>query len=258
MPALFSLLPAGSPILDFIRPFLAFLTTIRYYPLVGEGDPADDHRNIVLQRTYDEWLARYQGAGDPGTSVLLRILHMCLTNRPQFEELQSILGPDGLGLLRGIYFESSKMPGPQGSEAETEKWHWIAFTPYLRPGEAPLYLSFNDLSDGTQRVIKILVSLIFDRSGVMLLEHPEDGIHRGLVRKLVDLLRVDSDQSQLIVASHSPVVFNSLSPGAVRIVTMEGGVTKARALSPKELSILEKYLEEEGLLSDFLETIEDD
>jgi predicted ATPase len=93
----------------------------------------------------------------------------------------------------------------------------------------------------------------------MLLEHPEEGIHRGLLRKLVDLLRDYSDQTQLIVTSHSPVVFNTLDPESVRLVTMENeGLTKVRALSPDELGVADRYLEEEGSLSDFLETVEDE
>ena len=90
----------------------------------------------------------------------------------------------------------------------------------------------------------------------MLLEHPKDGIHRGLLRKLIDVLRNYSDQTQLIASSHSPVVFNALNPGSVRLVTMEDGETKVRALSPEEANVVSKYLEEEGSLSDFLETVE--
>ncbi len=107
-------------------------------------------------------------------------------------------------------------------------------------------------------MIKILVGLLFDRSGVMLLEHPEDKIHPGLLRKLIDLLRNYAAESQLIVASHSPAVFNALGPDSIRLVTMDQGETKARALSPSEIGIAGKYLQEEGSLSDFLETVEEE
>ena len=92
----------------------------------------------------------------------------------------------------------------------------------------------------------------------MLLEHPEDKIHPGLLRKLIDLLRNYADESQLIVASHSPAVFNSLGPDSIRLVTMDQGETKARAFSPSEIGIVGNYLEEEGSLSDFLETVEEE
>lgn len=120
------------------------------------------------------------------------------------------------------------------------------------------YFGFENLSAGTQRVIRILVSLIFDQSAVMLLEHPEDGIHRGLLRKLIDVLQKYANQSQLIVSSHSSVVFDTLDPGTVRLVTMGEGNTKVRSLTPEELGVAGRFLEEDGSLSDFLETVEED
>jgi predicted ATPase len=91
----------------------------------------------------------------------------------------------------------------------------------------------------------------------MLLEHPEDGIHRALLRKLIDLLQTYSDQTQLIVASHSSIVFNTLDPGAIRLVTMEEDGTQVRALTAEELQVAGRFLEEEGSLSDFIETIDE-
>ena len=63
----------------------------------------------------------------------------------------------------------------------------------------------------------------------MLVEHPEDSIHQGLLRKLLGVLRTYSGQSQLILSSHSSVVFNTLDPRAIRLVTMEEGNTKVRS-----------------------------
>jgi len=254
MPALVSLLPPASPAVDLIQPFLSAVEAIRYYPLVRDENSADD-APVVLQDAYDQWLARYRGAGDPGASVLMRLLHMFLARRSQFEEVQSLLGPDGLGLLDGILIDTESDRKPKGQDA-LNRYHLVVFTPSLQSDDDPGLYSFRDLSAGTQRVIKILVSLLFDQPSVMLLEHPEECIHGGLLRKLIDLLRGYSDQSQLIISSHSPVVFNSLDPEAVRLVTMDQGKTKVRALTPVEMEAVGKYLEDEGSLADFLETVE--
>ena len=95
---------------------------------------------------------------------------------------------------------------PAEGERQNVKWYWLAFEPNPHSGS----LDFEDLSAGTRRLIRLLVSLIFDQSNVMLVEHPEDSIHRGLLIKLLDILRGYSDQSQLILSSHSSVVFNTL------------------------------------------------
>jgi hypothetical protein len=60
----------------------------------------------------------------------------------------------------------------------------------------------------------------------------------------------------LIIASHSAVVFDTLDPKSVRLVTMSEGETKVRPLTAEELDAARKYLEEEGTLSDFLEVVD--
>ena len=92
----------------------------------------------------------------------------------------------------------------------------------------------------------------------MLLEHPEDGIHRGLLGKLIDVLQTYSIQSQLIISSHSSVVFNMLHPGSVRLVTSWEGNTRVRPLTPDELTLAGRFLEEDGAFSDFLESVSED
>jgi predicted ATPase len=92
----------------------------------------------------------------------------------------------------------------------------------------------------------------------MLLEHPEDGIHRAPLRKLIDLLQGYSDRSQLIVASHSAAVFNTVTPDVIRLVTIEQGTTKVRALTQREAHAAARFLDEEGSLADFIETVAED
>jgi predicted ATPase len=249
MPALAALLPTSSRELVLIRPFLSALQAVRYYPLLDEK--GDENDRVVLQGEYDRWLSGFHQTGDPGTAVLIRLLHMSLTKREQFEELRSLLGPNGLALLDDIEIE---LPRPERAQ-RGERFYWFRFRPNWHSKRSP-YLSLGDLSDGTQRVIRILIGLLFDQSGVMLVEHPEDKIHPGLLRRLIDLLRSYSAERQLIVASHSPAVFNSLDPESIRLVTMEQGETKVRALSSEETHVAGKYLEEEGSLADFLETVE--
>lgn len=253
MPALVSLMPADSPIVTSVRPFLSVLERIRYYPL--EADTHDSFpRLIVAQTEYDEWLTKYRGTGDPGQSVLRRLLHLSLASKPQFEEIVGLLGPNGLGLVDQITMRDLGSPKATDRKGETNKWYWLGFQPGLQSN----WFSLNDLSAGTQRIIRLIVSLIFDQSAVMLVEHPEDSIHRGLLRKLLGVLQTYSDQSQLIVSSHSSAVFDTLDPKAIRLVTMEEGATKVRALTSEELHAAGRFMEEEGSLSDFIDTVEVD
>jgi ABC-type branched-subunit amino acid transport system ATPase component len=258
MPAIISLMPADSAIVKLIRPFLSSLERIRYYPLDVDAADADadvQTRRIMAKASYDEWLTRYRGTGNPGPSVLLRLLHMSLASDSQFQEVASLMGRDSLGLIDQITVRPVVSAETVGNDkGEDNTWYWFAFQPSLQPHQ----FSLSDLSAGTQRILRLVVSLIFDQSAVMLVEHPEDSIHRGLLRKLFGVLQTYSDQSQLIMSSHSSVVFDILDPKAIRLVTMEDGATKVRALTSEELHAAGRFMEEDGSFSDFIDTVEED
>ena len=91
----------------------------------------------------------------------------------------------------------------------------------------------------------------------MLIEQPEDSIHPGLLRKMIDLFRCYSDHSQIIFATHSPEVLDILRPEEVLLVSANEGNTEVRNLSPDEISQAKGFLKNEGSLSDFLEPFEE-
>ena len=115
-----------------------------------------------------------------------------------------------------------------------------------------------ELSLGTRRLFRIIVSMIYEKSSVLLLEHPEDGIHAGLLNKLIPLLKTYADPAQFVITSHSSNVFDQLEAQDIRLVTMEDGDTHVRALTEKETQIAQKFMSKEGSLSEFLETVQED
>jgi predicted ATPase len=104
----------------------------------------------------------------------------------------------------------------------------------------------------------MIVSMIFDKSSVMLIEHPEDGTHRSLTKKVFSLLQTYTDPSQIIVSSHSPLVFDMLDPAQIRLVTMENGKTTARALTEEETAQARRYIKREGTLTEYLDVLIED
>jgi predicted ATPase len=117
---------------------------------------------------------------------------------------------------------------------------------------------FNQLSLGTRRVLHILVSLIVDGSTLMLVEHPEEGIHSGLVRKLAGVLRANADPALIILSSHSADVLNALRPEDLRLVTIRRGATEAHALTAQQAGAAARFIKEEGSLAEFLESVEEE
>ena len=139
-----------------------------------------------------------------------------------------------------------------------EMYYGPAFIPVVARGRRERdWFSFGDLSFGTRRLLRLMLSLVADKATVMLIEHPEDGIHRGLVQKVFAVLRSYRQRTQVIVATHSTSVLNRFEPDEVRLVTMRDEQTRVRGLKSEELDAAKRYIEEEGTLSDYLELTAD-
>lgn len=240
-----------------LRPIVQLLAGVRYYRAV---DNIKDHEWIspfVPEATYVAWSQNPRQHGID--SVALRLIHMHLVEQDKFAELTALLGPDGLGLLAGIYVGKVPLPQPltaglksslSGSEA-----YVLGFSPGDALGGAGRMFPYSGLSSGTRRVVQMLTYLIFDESSAMLLEQPEDSIHVGLLQKIVDVLRTYSHKSQLVMSTHSNRVLNLISPLDVRVVTAEAGKTHARRLSTTEAGTATAFIDDSGTLSEFLETL---
>ena len=228
-----------------------YLRGVKYYPFDEVANPSNEKLiGIVPQTEYKKWLAQVGDSISLDDSVVMRLLHMYLDRRNDFDELKELLGFNGLGILSSIEVTDGLFT--------FDTYYFIRFQPGNGWEDVGLpSFAYEKLSSGTRRIIRILVSFFYDRNSVFLFEQPEDAIHPGLLRKLIDLLRGYDDKGQLIMTSHSSDLFNVLKPEEVRLVTMQGGATAIRALSEKELDSAKRYINEEGSLSDFLEMLED-
>jgi energy-coupling factor transporter ATP-binding protein EcfA2 len=263
LPATVALLPSN-PNTSRINVVIGYLKTIRYYPLDESNEQKGDW-GYIHHDNYENWLANYQGRPDPTTSVTMRLLHMEQEAKEDFKELKELVGSDGLGIIEDIVIYSTEVPAPSpadapvGSEVDEPKLiHLLSFIPTNSEMYGGPLLMYTDLSLGTRRLLRILVSMIHDRSSVLLLEHPEDGIHAGLLQKLTPLLKTYGDPAQFVITSHSSNVFDQLEPQDVRLVTIENGGTQVRSLTKKEARVAQEFMNEEGSFSEFLETVQED
>jgi predicted ATPase len=245
-----------------ILPVLKFFRGIKYYSLNESafGEETEDspiHSTFIPHRTYMAWLNMARDIPPSIDSVLMRLLHIYFERRDDFDELTSILSAPGLCVLNGIEIDTTELPAPKGMrlspESET-KIHSIRFLPGQGWEGATTIpkLTYKSLSDGTKRIIRLLVSIFYDKSSVYLFEQPEDGIHPELLKNLIEVLRAYPDKGQIIMASHSSALLDVLRPEEVRLVTMAGGETHVRALSEFDLEGARQFLENQGSLSEYL------
>jgi predicted ATPase len=252
-PALWAILPSDHSLKQrHLAPLLDFLKSIRFYPLDEAYEARDiDRLGILWEDAYWQWTSRRHTVATADDSVLWRLLDAWIIDRNAFDEICHILGPKGLRLIEDIVI--STLEGrPSVSD---QRGFNVLFMLHSTDQRRRLH-RFDQLSLGTRRIIRLIVSLVLDDSSVMLIEHPEDGIHRGLVKKLIDLISSYANPKQVILSTHSTTVMNALQPADIRLVTIENGSTQVRPLSPKEVALAENYINEEGSLAEFIETVE--
>lgn len=254
LPAVATVLPPDDEIVVKIKQVITFLSNIHYYPLDEQGAQTEPS-GPVPESQYKAWLADRSAAGN---DVLFRIIHMALERPDDLRILKDLLGPKGLGLIGGLVVHPISGEGTGSSSSSSEGMYYLVyFSPMRGQGVVPLRLQYGALSSGTRRVLRILASLLFDGNSVMLLEQPEDSLHQGLTKRLIDLLRTNADPSQLIISSHSSALLNKLKPEEIRLVSLRDGFTHVRSLSQKEVEIAIKFMNDDGPLYDFLDTVQE-
>ena len=108
------------------------------------------------------------------------------------------------------------------------------------------------LSDGTLRVLEVLVHLVRPDCTVLLIEEPENCIHPALQTRLMAELNSYSHKKQIVLSTHSFEIVSQCEAGAIRLVQRESDVTTVRPLTSSELSNVRLFLQEEGTLGDYV------
>lgn len=131
--------------------------------------------------------------------------------------------------------------------------------------------SFDKLSDGTKRIIYIISELLsFSNFGwgkgfyyksddrppkITFLEEPELGIHPHQLHLLMNFIKEEAENKQIIITTHSPQVLNVLSKDELdRILICEWTPkegTQLRNMTEKEMQDAHVYMDEVGNLSDY-------
>ena len=120
------------------------------------------------------------------------------------------------------------------------------------------WLNWIQLSDGTKRLFYIIGSVAYsnrDGNDIILIEEPELGIHPHQLSLLLDFIKIQSLEKQIIITTHAPEVLNCLKENEIdRIIVArhEGkGGTKMYKLSEKEQKSVQTYMKHQASISDY-------
>ena len=107
------------------------------------------------------------------------------------------------------------------------------------------YFDVSSLSDGTLRFIALAALLqqpVELRPSVILLDEPELGLHPYAITMLASMVKSASVDTQVILATQSPILLDYFEPEDVLVADRVDGATEFRRLSSDKLAIwLEDY-----------------
>jgi predicted ATPase len=75
------------------------------------------------------------------------------------------------------------------------------------------------MSEGLLYYLAFAILPYLDPTALLLIEEPENGLHPARIAEVMRVLRAISDKTQVILATHSPLVINELRPEEVTVVT---------------------------------------
>ena len=92
------------------------------------------------------------------------------------------------------------------------------------------------MSDGLLRWLAYAAVPYLATVGIVLVEEPENGLHPAGIRDVMTLLREVSARTQVVIATHSPIVVDELDKHEVTVLRRDPRAgTKATILSDLSL-----------------------
>ncbi|HEY9907697.1 MAG TPA: ATP-binding protein [Thermosynechococcaceae cyanobacterium] len=195
-------------------------------------------------------LVRVSGRGvSPNLSGIADTLALKIFRRAETEELEELEGVcQRVGLGSKIVIQKFILTGESRDTTEGESKEYVASV--LLDG-----VNVGLLSDGTLRVLSILIELIFSSpkfSMTAIIEEPETQIHPGMLAKLLNEIEAYTFGENLILSTHSPQVVAWTKPDKINLVDRNNGRTIIRKLGEGKMHNVVEYLCEEGNLGEWI------
>lgn len=116
-----------------------------------------------------------------------------------------------------------------------------------------VWLNWEMLSDGTKRLFYLITQVTLNK-GICLVEEPELGVHPDQYRKILNFLKEQAEDKQIIITTHAPRTLDILKNDELDQIILtkydkELG-TKMRHLSKEEIQDVIAYKEEDGSVSE--------
>ena len=105
--------------------------------------------------------------------------------------------------------------------------------------------SANSISDGTIKLLGLLVGIIDQQEFTMIIEEPENYLHPNVLRLITEYLRETFNDGACIITTHSETILNLMAPNELIVCSYaENGTTQCKRIG--EIKEVEDALNESG------------
>jgi AAA15 family ATPase/GTPase len=232
-----------------------FIRGMSYYGASIFTNPASSPISFEVE---SETGAR-RGASISGHKRFLHDLYLCYkSNSIDYGIFLDIVGPSGAHLIDRLTFKeietssSAHKVSVGGRITTKEKKNNLVIPNFIIHKSA---LSPSQLSEGTFKALALIFYIITNHGPLLLIEEPEVCVHHGLLYSIIDLLKVYSQEKQIIISTHSDQLLDKVDIKSVFKVSRDEEGTEvnsiSRGMSSDELGALKYYLANEGGLGEY-------
>lgn len=169
-----------------------------------------------------------------GTNAAVVLKQLSRKNPDAYERICQLLG----GFIPSISKVSTHSTIPAQKDT-------ILFQQSSPKFTEPLVFNASSMSDGTLRILGILLALgdISSNSSLIAIEEPELTVHPALVSKISEFMIQESEKIQIVLTTHSPELLDSrIQADQIRLVWLDEQMcTKVDVLPEKTKAVINRH-----------------
>lgn len=143
---------------------------------------------------------------------------------------------------------------PSLESIETDFTHTKRLGLFLKEAGVKRPWTVEDISDGTIQAIALLTATFDPRIPILVIEEPENSVHPWAIRNFVQAFREASEQKQIFLTTHSPILIDQIRPEELWVVQRPELETKITPVLELDPSLKEAWGQGKFTLSEYLDS----
>jgi ABC-type uncharacterized transport system YnjBCD ATPase subunit len=233
-----------------------FFSSISYYSPSQFADTAKCPNFIELENDRE---LKNSSAQRDHLYFLLGLYRGWKEKSPDFERFMFLAGPQCLKLIESLSFQEVEIPASQHRVLSAGKYQQIEHERKVIVPEFfvdKIKLSPDQLSEGSFKTLALIFHLLTEKGKLLLIEEPEVSIHHGLLDSIIEIIKNEALDKQIVLTTHSDFVLDKVEPENVQLVrkdpeqgTLVNNLSKT--MKKNEFQALKEYLKDCGTLGDY-------